>query len=93
MPYRTFDKGTVIERRIYFKDKKLKIVHRLDGPAIEYKNGSKEWYKDGVSHREDGPAYEDFYGVWGYFLDGKEYLVISEYWKEVSKRQRFGDFI
>jgi hypothetical protein len=30
--------------------------HRLDGPAIIYKNGSEEWYQDGNFHRLDGPA-------------------------------------
>lgn len=29
---------------------------RNDKPAIEYPDGSKYWYKDGVMHREDGPA-------------------------------------
>ena len=31
-------------------------VHREDGPAIEWTNGTKYWYKDGKSHREDGPS-------------------------------------
>jgi len=33
-------------------------LHREDGPAIEYANGTKEWYKNGKLHREDGPAVE-----------------------------------
>ena len=32
--------------------------HRLDGPAIEDADGSKEWYQKGQLHRTDGPAIE-----------------------------------
>ncbi len=34
------------------------ILHRIDGPAIEYANGDKEWYFEGKKHRIDGPAVE-----------------------------------
>ena len=27
-----------------YKDKKKTILHREDGPAIEYANGGKAWY-------------------------------------------------
>jgi len=33
-------------------------VHRLDGPAIEYTDGRKDWYQNGKLHRLDGPAVE-----------------------------------
>jgi len=33
-------------------------LHRLDGPAIEGSNGSKDWYQNGQRHRLDGPAFE-----------------------------------
>jgi hypothetical protein len=36
----------------YFNGK----LHREDGPAIEYADGSKYWYLGGQLHREDGPA-------------------------------------
>jgi hypothetical protein len=32
--------------------------HREDGPAIEWSDGHKEWYRNGQLHREDGPAVE-----------------------------------
>ena len=32
--------------------------HRVDGPAIEWANGDKCWYKNGQHHRDDGPAIE-----------------------------------
>ena len=55
--------------------------HRLDGPAIEYSDGGKDWYKNGKLHRLDGPAStfeEDEY----YFINGKEYSY--EEWKILS---------
>tara|TARA_B110000503_G_C6875204_1_gene300348 strand:+ start:85 stop:342 length:258 start_codon:yes stop_codon:yes gene_type:complete len=44
------------------------LLHREDGPAIEFSNGDKSWYLNGERHREDGPAIELFYGhkVWYY---------------------------
>ena len=43
-------------------------LHRLDGPAIEYANGNKEWFQNGKRHRLDGPAIEFCPGA--YFVDG-----------------------
>ena len=41
-------------------------LHRLDGPAYEYANGSKEWWVNGKRHRVDGPAieFQDGYKAW-----------------------------
>ncbi len=33
-------------------------LHREDGPAAEYPNGTKVWYRNGQLHRLDGPAIE-----------------------------------
>ena len=33
-------------------------LHRLDGPAVEYTNGHKEYWVEGKLHRLDGPAVE-----------------------------------
>lgn len=32
------------------------IIHREDGPAIIWDDGSKFWYYDGVNHNENGPS-------------------------------------
>jgi len=32
--------------------------HRDDGPAIEWIDGTKQWWINGQLHREDGPAIE-----------------------------------
>ena len=42
----------------YYKDASQTILHREDGPAVEYTNGDKFWYWDEKLHREDGPAVE-----------------------------------
>jgi hypothetical protein len=47
--------------------------HREDGPAIEYPNGSKEWYLNGKYHREDGPAIESSDGTKCWYLHGKRH--------------------
>ena len=47
------------------------VLHREDGPAIEYSNGGKQWYKNGQCHREDGPAIEHPNGVKKWYKNGK----------------------
>lgn len=46
------------------------ILHRVDGPAVEYKNGNTSWYLNGLRHREDGPAVTSDSGYRMYYLDG-----------------------
>jgi hypothetical protein len=73
----------------YYKDKEMKILHREDGPAIEWVDGSKSWYRDGKLHREDGPAIECADGSKEWYRDDKlhreggpaiEYASGSKYW-------------
>jgi len=52
--------------------------HRLDGPAKEWLNGDKEWYKEGRFHREDGPAVEWSNG-YKYWWVLNRYLEESEF--------------
>ena len=44
------------------------ILHREDGPAIEYTGSTKIWKLNGVYHRKYGPAmeYTDGYKEWRY---------------------------
>jgi hypothetical protein len=56
--------------KIYYKDKAMKILHREDGPAIEWSNGHKAWYLNGKYHREDGPAVEHSSGSKSWYLNG-----------------------
>ena len=47
------------------------VIHREDGPAIEWPDGTGFWYLHGRLHREDGPAVElpDGSGAW--YIDGR----------------------
>ena len=49
-------------------------LHRDEGPAIEYSDGAKCWYRNGKLHREDGPAIE--------------YAGRSKVWIQNSRRHR-----
>ena len=62
-------------------------LHRLDGPAIEFFDGTKEWYLNGVMHREDGPAIELSNGRKIWYLHGKE-LSEEEHLELVSKENQ-----
>jgi len=55
-------------------------LHRLDGPAIEYDDGTKHWYINGKLHREDGPAIEYPSGHKIWFLDNIPYS--EDKWKQ-----------
>jgi len=59
--------------KIYYKDRAMTKLHRLDGrPAVEYADGSKAWYVDGQLHRLDGrPAIEAADGSKYWFVDGQ----------------------
>ena len=48
-----------------------RIFHRIDGPAVEYKHGTKEWFFNGKRHRIDGPAIEYYDGDKCWWIAGK----------------------
>ena len=62
---------------------------REDGPASEYANGIKHWYKNGKLHREDGPAREcdNLFKAW--YLNDRCYGIDNEFtnksWKTFVK--------
>jgi len=53
------------------------ILHREDGPAIEWNHGTKYWYQNGKLHRIDGPAVEYWNGEKEYWLYNKAYRNIK----------------
>ena len=61
----------------YYKDPEMTILHRRDGPAVEYYDGVKSWVVNGKSHRLDGPAIEWVGG-------NKEWLVNGVFIFELS---------
>ncbi len=58
--------------KYYYRDKEMVVLHRKDGPAVEYANGSTLWYIENQLHREDGPAITgiDLYKSW--YINGKK---------------------
>ena len=63
--------------KIWYKEGTM-ILHREDGPTIEYTDGAKYWFIDGKIHREDGPAVENVNGIKYWFLYGEEIQVSSQ---------------
>src|ERR1039458_9170396 len=52
------------ERKEWHTDgKPWGLLHREDGPAVEYEDGGKEWWQYGKLHREDGPAKDHANGM------------------------------
>jgi hypothetical protein len=70
--------------KYYYKDKAMSVFHREDGPAVEWLNGSKEWWLNGKRHREDGPAIEYSDGDKSWYLNGKK-LTEQEFKKKTAK--------
>lgn len=74
--------------------------HRLDGPAIIWSCGDKEWWVNGKLHREGGPAVEYHSGAKEWWINGKLHredgpaLIwdhsIKEWWFYGKKHRIFG---
>jgi hypothetical protein len=47
--------------------------HRLNGPAIEWRDGTEYWYRHGKLHRDDGPATNWPPGQEEWHKDGEPY--------------------
>ena len=45
-------------------------LHRTNGPAVEWRNGTKSWYQYGLRHRTDGPAIEYLDGTKVWYING-----------------------
>lgn len=56
---------------IYWYKEGTTIYHKEDGPACEYVDGDKAWYKEGKLHRENAPAIEFANGGRAWFKNDK----------------------
>ena len=65
--------------RWYLDDK----LHRENGPAVEYVDGSKKWFLDGKLHRADGPAIERADGTKEWYINGVQ-LSEAEFLKRTK---------
>ena len=50
-------------------------LHRTNGPAIEWSNGTKSWFQYGLRHRTDGAAIEYTTGSEEWYLNGLHHRV------------------
>ena len=60
-------------------------LHRRNGPAVEYADGTKRWYFDGLLHCEVGPAIEYAGGDQSWYINGLKYSTKAK-WKEAKQR-------
>ena len=47
-------------------------LHRTNGPAVEWSNGTKSWYQNGLRHRTDGAAIECLDSDKAWYINGEE---------------------
>ena len=59
----------------WHKDAKCIVLHRTDGPAVEWADGSKLWYQNGQRHRTDGPAVEWADGTRYWYQNGQLHRI------------------
>lgn len=45
--------------------------HKLNGPTIIHKNGSKEWFIDDLPHNQNGPAFLSIDGYKEWCVNGR----------------------
>jgi hypothetical protein len=62
------------------------ILHRLDGPAVIYTNGDKEWFFMGMRHRIGGPAIEYIDGYKEWWIENEGFDSRQSYYRELYKR-------
>jgi len=68
-------------------------LHREDGPAVEYVDGTKHWYINGKHHREDGPAIVRADGSKFWFLNNKSHREDgpADVWSNGTKEWRLNN--
>lgn len=78
MPTKNMKKEKLKTRRIlgdsgtaYYDPEFPDVNHRLDGPAVIFDTGTKEWQVRGELHRLDGPALEYSNGECEWFIQNK----------------------
>lgn len=70
--------------KFYYK-KGTKTVHRINGPAIEWDDGSIEYVVNGETHRLDGPAIIDADGFIAWCINGvrlspEKEAILNKWW-------------
>ena len=70
--------------KFYYSDKEMTVLHREDGPAIEWAIGSNVWYINGKRHREDGPAVEAASGYKIWLINGNKHREDGPAYEDAS---------
>jgi len=61
--------------------------HRLDGPAVEFADGDKQWWKKGNLHRLDGPAIEvGSYKAW--WKNGVKFTDKDTFFESLTEEEK-----
>jgi hypothetical protein len=63
-------------------------LHRLDGPAAEYRYGTKYWFQDGKLHRLDGPAVILYNDNKEWFKYGVQYASKEDFFEDLSEEEK-----
>lgn len=56
------------------------VFHRIGGPALVRKDGTKEWFLNGRRHRIDGPAIIKPNGIKQWYVNSKNVTPLVEIW-------------
>lgn len=63
---------------VYYYKKGTKIVHRENGPAVEWWSGGKAYWINGKKHRLDGPAVIRFNNEVEWWIEGERLSLEKE---------------
>jgi hypothetical protein len=63
-------------------------IHRIDGPAVIFKDGYKEWRINGNLHREDGPAVVFPDGNKQWWINRIRYETKDSYFEHLSDKSK-----
>ena len=74
--------------KYHFKDPEMTILHREDGPAVEYEGDGGVWFLNGMVHRTDGPAYISNDGSKSWYVNGVFIFEISRISNQLVKRMK-----
>lgn len=75
----------------YYKDG---LLHREDGPAVLYADGSESWFMNGVLHRTGGPARDWVSGNEEWYQHGEPYQPSAHErmdWKMIKKQKQLSN--
>lgn len=58
------------EKTVWYKSEEDRIIHRMDGPAVEWADGTIEYWEEGEYHRVGDPAIIESNGTQEYYCRG-----------------------